>query len=95
MSLWNKCIDRLEGELSSQQFNTWIRPLQSIETSDSIRLLAPNQFVLNWVKNHHLAVLKLIEPPPDDADDAEDTTWTITIVDYNQDVSINAPIESE
>lgn len=47
-------MDRLESELSSQQFNTWIRPLQSIETSDSIRLLAPNQFVLNWVKNNHL-----------------------------------------
>jgi len=47
-------MDRLESELSSQQFNTWIRPLQSIETADGIRLLAPNQFVLNWVKNHHL-----------------------------------------
>jgi len=60
VSLWNKCIDRLEGELSSQQFNTWIRPLQSIETSDSIRLLAPNQFVLNWVKNHHLGQINSI-----------------------------------
>ena len=54
MTLWSKCIDRLERELSSQQFNTWIRPLQSIEEPDRIRLLAPNQFVLNWVKNHHL-----------------------------------------
>jgi chromosomal replication initiator protein len=54
VSLWNKCVNRLEGELSSQQFNTWIRPLQSIETANSIRLLAPNQFVLNWVKNNHL-----------------------------------------
>ena len=54
MNLWSKCIDRLEGELSSQQFNTWIRPLQPIEEADRIRLLAPNQFVLNWVKDHHL-----------------------------------------
>ena len=53
-------MDRLEGELSSQQFNTWIRPLQSIETPDSIRLLAPNQFVLNWVKNHYLGQIKNI-----------------------------------
>ncbi|MCP5409498.1 MAG: chromosomal replication initiator protein DnaA [Chromatiaceae bacterium] len=60
MSLWKKCMDRLEGELSSQQFNTWIRPLQSIETPDSIRLLAPNQFVLNWVKNHYLGQIKNI-----------------------------------
>ncbi|MBN1565051.1 MAG: LppX_LprAFG lipoprotein [Anaerolineae bacterium] len=46
-------------------------------------------------KNHQLAVLKLIEPPPDDDSDAENTTWTITIVDYNQAVSIDAPVESE
>jgi chromosomal replication initiator protein len=60
VSLWSKCVDRLEGELSSQQFNTWIRPLQSIETPNSLRLLAPNQFVLNWVKNNHLAQINLI-----------------------------------
>ena len=53
-------MERLEGELSSQQFNTWIRPLQSIEKADSIRLLAPNQFVLNWVKNHHLGQINNI-----------------------------------
>ncbi|MCB1758582.1 MAG: chromosomal replication initiator protein DnaA [Gammaproteobacteria bacterium] len=60
MSLWSKCVDRLEEELSSQQFNTWIRPLQSIESPNSLRLLAPNQFVLNWVKNNHLAQINLI-----------------------------------
>lgn len=53
-------MDRLEGELSSQQFNTWIRPLQSIETPDNVQLLAPNQFVLNWVKKHHLGQIKNI-----------------------------------
>ncbi|MCP5428057.1 MAG: chromosomal replication initiator protein DnaA [Chromatiaceae bacterium] len=60
MSLWNKCMDRLEGELSSQQFNTWIRPLHAIEATESIRLLAPNQFVLNWVKNNHLGQINSI-----------------------------------
>jgi len=60
VSLWNKCVDRLEGELSSQQFNTWIRPLQSIETPNTLRLLAPNQFVLNWVKNNHLGQINNI-----------------------------------
>ena len=54
MNLWTKCVNRLEGELSSQQFNTWIRPLQPLEQKDCLRLLAPNQFVLNWVRNNHL-----------------------------------------
>ncbi|WP_428606488.1 chromosomal replication initiator protein DnaA [Sedimenticola sp.] len=54
MNFWSKCTDHLEHDLPQQQFNTWIRPLQSVEDAHSIRLLAPNQFVLNWVQNHYL-----------------------------------------
>jgi chromosomal replication initiator protein len=39
--------------LPEQQFNTWIRPLHAIESGENLRLLAPNQFVLDWVKKHH------------------------------------------
>lgn len=49
-SLWEECLDKLEGELSPQQFNTWIRPLQAIENGQSLLLLAPNRFVQNEVK---------------------------------------------
>jgi len=51
-TLWNRCLDRLEGEFSPQQFNTWIRPLHAIEDGDSLRLLAPNHFVRDWVNEH-------------------------------------------
>ncbi len=54
MSLWSSCVDHLEAELSAQEFNTWIRPLYPVESDNTIRLLAPNRFVLDWVKNHHL-----------------------------------------
>ena len=54
MSIWEVCLDRLEGELSPQQFNTWIRPLQAIEAAESIRLLAPNRFVLDWIAEQYL-----------------------------------------
>lgn len=53
-TLWNKCLDRLEGEFSPQQFNTWIRPLHAIEDGNSLRLLAPNHFVRDWVNEHLL-----------------------------------------
>lgn len=53
-TLWNKCLDRLEGEFSPQQFNTWIRPLHAIEDGGSLRLLAPNHFVRDWVNEHLL-----------------------------------------
>jgi len=51
-SLWKRCADNLRSELSPQQFNTWIRPLQAVEDGQQIRLLAPNRFVLEWVRNH-------------------------------------------
>jgi len=54
VTLWKRCVDRLEGDLPAQQFNTWIRPLQAVEEVGQIRLLAPNQFVLDWVKKNYL-----------------------------------------
>ncbi|SEQ30442.1 chromosomal replication initiator protein [Ectothiorhodospira magna] len=51
-SLWQQCVSRLESELSEQQLNTWIRPLQVVEEPGILRLLAPNRFVLDWVKDH-------------------------------------------
>ena len=57
VSLWQQCLVRLENELPEQQFNTWIRPLHAEETADKLRLLAPNQFVLDWVRKHHFETI--------------------------------------
>lgn len=51
---WKRCLQRLETYVPQQQFNTWLRPLQAIEETNCLRLLAPNQFVLDWVKEHYL-----------------------------------------
>ena len=60
-SLWALCLGRLEDDLSPQQFNTWIRPLQAIEESTQLRLLAPNQFVKDFVSKEMLdEISKLI-----------------------------------
>jgi chromosomal replication initiator protein len=50
--MWSNCLQRLEQELSDQQLNTWIRPLQVIEDDNQIKLLAPNRFVQDWVKQN-------------------------------------------
>ena len=52
-TLWNHCIRELKAELPEQQFNTWIRPLQAIEDDRTLTLLAPNRFVVDWLKQHH------------------------------------------
>ena len=53
-SLWAYCLAALQDELPEQQFNTWIRPLQAVEGAGSLRLLAPNRFVVDWVNSHCL-----------------------------------------
>ena len=51
-TLWSRCLEKLEGELSEQQLNTWIRPLQANVENGTLKLLAPNRFVLDWVKQN-------------------------------------------
>lgn len=44
----------MQDELPSQQFNTWIRPLQAEVSGRQIKLFAPNRFVKDWVKSKYL-----------------------------------------
>lgn len=53
-STWQQCHHYLQDELPSQQFNTWIRPLQAEVHGRQIRLIAPNRFVKDWVKSKYL-----------------------------------------
>lgn len=53
-SAWDRCLDRLEDELSAQQFNTWIRPLQAREEGGRLNILAPNRYVKDQVQAAYL-----------------------------------------
>ncbi|HSX20336.1 MAG TPA: chromosomal replication initiator protein DnaA, partial [Gammaproteobacteria bacterium] len=67
-TLWEKCLDCLQDEFPSQQFNTWIRPLQVEHTDDRLVLFAPNRFVLDWINERFLSritelVAQYCDPP--------------------------------
>ena len=57
---WERCLDRLEVDLTPEQFNTWIRPLHAVEDGSILRLLAPNHFVRDWVSKHFLDRIRKI-----------------------------------
>jgi chromosomal replication initiator protein len=59
-SIWNLCAASLQEELPSQQFNTWIRPLQIDGSAgpDELRLLAPNRFICDWVAEKFLGRIR-------------------------------------
>lgn len=54
-TLWKKCLNQLQDEISPQQFNTWLRPLQSELKNGELLLLAPNRFVIDWVSEQFLS----------------------------------------
>jgi chromosomal replication initiator protein len=48
---WQQCVNRLQEELPSQQFNTWIRPLQARLDGRQLKLYAPNRFIKEFVSD--------------------------------------------
>jgi chromosomal replication initiator protein len=60
---WSSCLSQLEKELPPQQFLTWIKPLRpdgDFEPPSPLRLLAPNRFVMQWVRERYLARIEEI-----------------------------------
>jgi chromosomal replication initiator protein len=59
-NFWSICLGRFKQELSAQQYNTWIKPLRCEISGDGLRLLAPNRFVLQWVKDRFLGKIEQV-----------------------------------
>ncbi|ASQ44568.1 chromosomal replication initiator protein DnaA [Legionella clemsonensis] len=57
-NLWQKCLGFLKEEYPPQQFNTWLRPLQAEFHDANLILLAPNRFVVDWVKKNFYSRIK-------------------------------------
>ena len=82
---WQDCLDRFKQELSSQQFNTWIKPIHFEPAKDSIRLIAPNRFVQQWIKEKFLNRIEQL------AEEYFPTPMTIILELYQPVVSDNQP----
>ncbi len=53
-TIWERCLQRLEHDLSAQDYSMWISPLQARADEHSVHLLAPNTFVLDTVRERFL-----------------------------------------
>jgi chromosomal replication initiator protein len=49
-SFWDLCQARFRANLTQQQFSTWIKPLVFDESDTHVQILAPNHFVMDWVR---------------------------------------------
>ena len=55
MELWTQCSGLLESRLSPEDFDTWIKPLSAETTYNSLEIKAPNDFILNHVRENFLS----------------------------------------
>jgi chromosomal replication initiator protein len=51
---WQTCLTYLERELPAEDYNTWIRPLQAKTAKGHTNLLAPNEYVRDYIALNHL-----------------------------------------
>ena len=57
-SFWESCLLHFRTHLPEQQLNTWILPLRMEGEPPALRVIAPNRFVLQWVKDRYLALIQ-------------------------------------
>jgi len=46
---WEVITSHLKKKLTSQQYKTWVKPLSYKENESDLEILAPNQFIQQWV----------------------------------------------
>lgn len=91
LSVWKDCLSVLEEELPPQQFNAWLRPLQPVAAPGGITLLAPNRFVLGWVRDRFLGrIQELIE-----AKAGRSLTLTIDVGSGSTAAAVPEPVVTE
>ncbi len=87
--VWDRCVNHLQDELPSQQFNTWIKPLKAQEDDGleggELQLFAPNRFVKDWVMD------KFFERISELATELADNTDYRVVMDIGQPEG-NAPV---
>lgn len=92
VALWQQCIDFLRDELPSQQFNTWIRPLQVDGDQTELRLYAPNRFVLDWVNDKYL---NRIQELLDDLSQGQAPLVSLLIGSRRSAAAVQAPVRTQ
>jgi chromosomal replication initiator protein len=60
-NIWQATIDKLEKEVSPQNFSTWIKPLQFVDINeDQVNLEVPNRFIKDWLRDNYIKKIEKI-----------------------------------
>ncbi len=54
LQIWNDCIDQLRDHIPAADINTWLTPLHPVQRDNTLKLLAPNRYVRDYVRKNFL-----------------------------------------
>ncbi len=56
--LWERALESLKGQLSTENFETWLAPVQCDGVEEqTVVLRIPNRFYADWISNHYTDLL--------------------------------------
>jgi chromosomal replication initiator protein len=58
--IWDTCLQKLREALPAEDVNTWLMPLHSHQRGSTLKLLAPNRYVLNYVRNNLMGEIEQV-----------------------------------
>lgn len=76
-SIWQQCLSRLADEISSEQFETYIRPLQASVDDGAVSLFAPNIYVEEQVRLSYLQRIQDLISQASGLDETLDISLTV------------------
>jgi chromosomal replication initiator protein len=57
--IWNKSIDIIKRNITQQNFETWIQPLEIVSLQENNAYLSvPNKFFKDWLSENYTPVIK-------------------------------------
>jgi len=57
-TLWNKCLEALGSRLSDKQMRTWLHPLEVTRESNTLKVVAPNKFIMEAIQNDYITMIE-------------------------------------
>ena len=55
---WNACVEQMRARIPAADIDAWIAPLHPVQNNGTLKLLAPNRYVLDYVKANLAGVIE-------------------------------------
>jgi len=56
---WNKCLNLIKDNVSSQVYKTWFLPIKALELENNkLTLSVPSQFFFEWIEEHYYELMR-------------------------------------